>query len=91
MVEMTVEFDKSVESLLYRHARLGGVGPVDILRRAIGTYSYLDEQYAQGRWVDIFNKETGEVKRLEWFEGDTLPDVVGVPVAQLEFPKYGQR
>jgi len=67
MSRMTVEFDPDVTRLLQELSETSHRSKTEILRRAIGLYSYLDEAHSEGNDILISDKKGEKVKQLAWF------------------------
>lgn len=69
MARMTVEFNEEVSKKLEELAKLEDKTKVEILRRALGLYSYLDKEMARQddeRFLAITDKENRVLTKLKW-------------------------
>ena len=71
MAKMSVEFNDQVTDMLEELARREGRTKVEILRRALGIYKYLDDEVRQdqehGRKVAITDKDHRVLTEIAWF------------------------
>jgi predicted transcriptional regulator len=66
---MTVDLSEQVERLLAELAESEDRSKTEVLRRAIGLYSYLDKQMrddAAGNAIAVIDKDGKVVKQLKW-------------------------
>ena len=71
MAKMSVEFNDQVTDMLEELARREGRTKVEILRRALGIYKYLDDEVRHdqehGRKVAITDKDHRVLTEIAWF------------------------
>ena len=70
MPKMTVDFNEQVTQMLEDLASREGRSKVEILRRAIGIYSFLDDEVREGkeegRRVAVTDKDKKILKEIVW-------------------------
>ena len=70
MSKMTVDFNEEVTEMLNDLAKKEGRTKVEILRRAIAIYSYLDDEVRkgkeEGRQVAVTDKDKNILKEIVW-------------------------
>ncbi len=69
MARLTVEFNEEVSKKLEELAELEGRTKTEILRRALGLYSYLDKEMTEqedDRFLAITDKESKILSKIKW-------------------------
>ncbi|MEI6166976.1 MAG: hypothetical protein WCS52_07255 [bacterium] len=69
MARMTVEFNPQVSGMLETLAKAEGRTKTEILRRALGLYSYLEKEMAgreEEKFVSVTDKENRVLAKLKW-------------------------
>jgi len=69
MARMTVEFNPQVSQMLGELAKTEGRTKTEILRRALGLYSYLDKEMAgreDERFLAVTDRENHVLAKLKW-------------------------
>jgi len=69
MSRMTVEFNPQVSKMLGELAKTEGRTKTEILRRALGLYSYLDKEMVgqeDERFLAVTDRENRVLAKLKW-------------------------
>jgi hypothetical protein len=68
MPKMTVDFSPRVDQLLTELSKAEGKSKTEILRRALGLYSYLEkaELRRPGRFVAITDADDKILRKIKW-------------------------